>query len=109
MTSGGLRATSLSTVRKLGAGQTLSCYHCARHWLYCLLPVVYISIIGIFCNSDGIDAYSSSLSVFSIFLPKYMQLKALGGTVIILSQISKGCDLNVCVLYSSSNDHLSSL
>jgi len=37
MTSGGLRATSLSAVTKLGAGQTLSSYHCARHWLYCVL------------------------------------------------------------------------
>jgi hypothetical protein len=37
MTSGGMRATSLSAVTKLGAGQTLSSYHCARHWLYCLL------------------------------------------------------------------------
>jgi len=37
MTSGGMRATSLSTVTKLGAGQTLSSYHCAQHWLYCVL------------------------------------------------------------------------
>ncbi len=37
MTSGGERATSLSTVANVDAGQTLSSHHCARHWLYCLL------------------------------------------------------------------------
>src|SRR5690554_2239617 len=39
ITSGGERATSLSTVTKHCAGQTLSSYHRARHWLYCLLAV----------------------------------------------------------------------
>jgi hypothetical protein len=37
MTSGGMRATSLSTVINLDAGQTVSSYHRARHWLYCVL------------------------------------------------------------------------
>ena len=33
---GQLRATSLSTVTKLGAGQSLSC-HFTHHWFYCVL------------------------------------------------------------------------
>jgi len=37
MTSGGMRATSLSAVTKLDAGTKLSSYNCARHWLYCVL------------------------------------------------------------------------
>ncbi|MBN1187628.1 MAG: hypothetical protein JXB49_35465, partial [Bacteroidales bacterium] len=50
MTCGGLRATSLSTVTKLDAGQKLSTYHCARHWLYCLLAVVFLIFSQIFIN-----------------------------------------------------------
>lgn len=37
MTSGGERATSLSAVANVDAGQNLSSYHCARHWLYFVL------------------------------------------------------------------------
>jgi hypothetical protein len=37
MASGGLRATSLSAVTKLDAGQNVSNYRFPSHWLYCVL------------------------------------------------------------------------
>ena len=54
MTSGGEGATSLTTVANVDAWQTLSSYHCARHWLYCLL-------------ATGVHSYQSVYHLFSIY------------------------------------------
>jgi hypothetical protein len=61
MTSGGMRATSLSTVTKICAGQMLSSYHCARHWLYCLL-------------ATGVHSYPSVCHLFSFYFHVIVKL-----------------------------------
>ena len=57
MASGGLRATSLTTVTNLDAGQNGSNYHYPRHWLYCVLAA------GVCVNIQLINNFSQELRV----------------------------------------------
>ncbi len=50
MASGGLRASSLSTVTNLDVGQKDSNSHSSRHWLYCVFCVrALFVIVCVFC------------------------------------------------------------
>jgi len=54
MASGGLRATFLSTVTNLYAGQKASNQYFPRHWLYCVL-------------ATGVHSYPSVCHLFSFY------------------------------------------
>jgi hypothetical protein len=52
MASGGLRATSLSTVTKFDAGKNASNQYFPRHLLYCVLATDVIPPLSIDCQAN---------------------------------------------------------